>query len=425
MIKRVKTLVGNNRVVIENFSFLSILQVSNLIIFFLMIPFLFRVLGKENYGVVVFAQTIAAYFSIVVNYGFNATATRDISIFRNEAGKRSEIISSVLILKLGFLITSLVLVLVLVNTIPFLKINTLVFIFSMLYCINEALFPVWYFQGIEKMKYITFLNLGTRIISAFFVFFLIEDSDDYYKVPLILGTGMVAGSIVGLVIVFRIKGNRFIMLPLSRLRGYIIVNFPLFFSNVSSQLYVHANRLVIGTYLGMTDLAIYDVAERIVNIVKVPLVVVGQVLFPKVSRDENTDFIRKAMFITLFIYALVYAFLFALASPLVILITGTPNPMAVMLIRILGLSVLPICAGLFYSELLLIPFGFLKDYARLRTGSLILYLLLLLILSLTNYTGVVQLSLTVVIVETFVFAYSYLLAYRNNLIPRLTYNNRS
>jgi hypothetical protein len=122
-------------------------------------------------------------------------------------------------------------------------------------------------------------------------------------------------------------------------------------------------------------------------------------------------------------YSVIYGLLFIFADPLVVFITGASSPMAVLIIRILGFSIIPICAGLFYSELLLIPFGYLRDYAKLRAGSLLLYLTLLLILFIINSTGVVQLSFTVVIVETFVFAYSYILAYRNIFSTGLSSNN--
>ena len=94
MIQKAKSFIIQRKTLLENFSFLSILQVSNLLVFMLIIPYLFRVLGKENYGLVVYAQTIAIYFSIIVNFGFNVTATRDISIHRQNNHKVSSVISA-------------------------------------------------------------------------------------------------------------------------------------------------------------------------------------------------------------------------------------------------------------------------------------------------------------------------------------------
>lgn len=406
MIRRFKLLISNNRLVIENFSFLSILQVINLIIFFLITPFLFRILGKTQYGLVVFAQNITTYFSILINYGFNATATRDISINRENPKERSMIVSSTIVLKFLFFGFSLMLMTIFVMFIPFFKSHPLLFYFSMLYCLSEALFPIWYFQGIEKMKFITYINVVVRTISALSIFFIISDSSEYYLVPLVLGSGSLAGALIGLIIVFFYYGNYFILQNSGTLKRLILINFPLFISNVSSQIYVNANKLFIGSFMGMQQLAIYDIADRIVNLIKVPLSIIGQVLFPKVARDGNLNYIKKTMIISVSGYILIYLVLFAFTGILVHLIAGSYNQEIILIVRILGLSVIPICAGLFYADLRLLAFGFLKDYTRMRTASLFIYTLLLIILYAFNYTGLNQLAIVIIIVELFVLIYS-------------------
>jgi len=416
MIKRLKYILNNNSNIIENFSFLSVLQITNFVIFLLLIPYLYRVLGKENYGLVVFAQTVSQYLIILINFGLNATATRDISIYRDDGKVRSQIISSIISLKFLLFILSFFILLILIFFIPFIKQHKLVFIFSMVYCLNEALFPIWYFQGIEKMKYITYLNIGSRIISLFFIFIIINEPSKYLFVPLILGIGNLIGAIIGLILVFKKADNYFIIQPLSKLKSYVVNNFPLFISNVSSQMYVNANRLIIGSYLSMSDLAIYDVADRVVNILKVPLSVISQVLFPKVSRDGNVKFILKSMVISTMSYVIIYFILFISANIIIELLTGTVNLQAVRIMKLLGLSIIPICAGMFYSDILLLSKGLFKSYAKLRIVSLLLYVLLVLSMIILKYVDLIPLAISIIIVESFVFAYSfYLVQYVNKV----------
>ncbi|NMD03315.1 MAG: oligosaccharide flippase family protein, partial [Bacteroidales bacterium] len=130
MIKRIQNVLVENKVVLVNFSFLGILQLTNLIIFIILIPYLYRILGKENYGLVVFAQTVALYFSIIVNYGFNVTATRDISVNRDNQIKRSEIISYVLAIKILFFVISSIPLSLLIFTLKMFKDHPALFYFS-------------------------------------------------------------------------------------------------------------------------------------------------------------------------------------------------------------------------------------------------------------------------------------------------------
>ncbi len=416
MIKRVKYIINENKILLENFSFLSVLQVSNLLIFLVITPFLFRVLGKENYGLVVFAQTVAIYFSIIVNFGFNVTATRDISIYRANPDKINKTISEVLTLKCLFLILSTVVLSILVFLIPLLSDHPQIFFYSMLFCLSEALFPVWYFQGIERMKYITFINIGTKIVSAISIFIFINSSEDYILVPLILGFGTISGVIVGLFIVFRTHKHIYELPSIVSLKRSIKDNIPLFISNVSSQIYVNANKLIVGSSLGMQDVAIYDIADKIVNVMKVPIGVVGQTLFPRISRTRDVRFVKNAMVLVSVFFILAITAIFLFSKEIVLLFTGLHNTEAASLLRLLAVSILPVCLGLFFAELLLVPFGKLKDYTRMRTLSLFIYIIFISALAYFRQIGLYQMACAIITVESFVLVYSYYLCKKNRII---------
>jgi len=416
MIKRVKANLIQYKVLLENFSFLSVLQISNLLIFLFITPYLFRTLGKESYGLVVFAQTIAAYFSILVNFGFTVTATKDISIHRDNKEKTSQIISTVLTLKGLFFIVSLIVISLLVLFIPLLNKHPQVFLLSMLFCLSETLFPIWYFQGIERMKYIAIINIITRVLSSCLIFIFIKESSDYLKVPLVLGTGTVTGAVIGLSVVFKRHRHKFQLLSISDLKRSVKENIPLFISNVSSQIYVNANKLIVGSFLGMQDVAVYDIADKIVGLLKVPVLLIGQTLFPRVSRDRDVSFVKKAMLFVFTFFVVVYTGVTLFANPMIHLFSGSVNANAATLLRLLAMSLLPICLGLFFAELLLVPFGKLKDYARMRAFSLFIYLTLIGLLINFQLIGLYQLAGVIIIVESFVLFYSYFLCKKNKLI---------
>jgi len=416
VIKELKLKIWQYKILLENFSFLSILQVSNLLIFLVITPYLFRVLGKEYYGMVIFAQTVATYFSILVNFGFTVTATRDISINRNNSRTVSEIISTVLTLKIIFFVLSMVILVFLLLTIPIFKSQPRLFLFSMLACLSDALFPIWYFQGIEKMKYISLINIFTRIFSAILIFFLVINPGDFIFVPLLLGSGYLLGALIGLWIVFYKHKHKFIFQTINNLKLSVKENFPMFISNISTQIYVNANKLISGSYLGMQELAIYDIADKITYLLKIPVVMIGQTLFPRVSHDRDIRFLKKAMRYVFIFIIVIYLVVFILSRPIINFFSGTINPEAENLLRLLSVSLLPICLGLFFAELLLIPFGKFIDYTRMRAFSLLLYLTIILLLFSFKQISLFQLAITIIVVETFVLFYSYYLCKKNKIL---------
>jgi len=419
MIARFNVLRDNvlrNKILIENFTFLSVLQAANLILFFITIPYLFRVLGSRSYGLIVFAQTIVYYLTIFTNFGFNLTATRDISVNRNDREKVTEIVSSVLTIKMLFFFISLFIMILLTLVIPNFRENRPLYLLSMFACLSEALFPVWYFQGIEKMKYITFINVTTRILATVLVFIVIDQPAKYYIYPLLVGIGTFSGAVAALFIVFQRHKVNFCFQPAVIIRSYLVDNVLYFLSNVSTQIYVNANRIIVGSFLGMVEVAYYDVAEKVINIVKVPYSLIGQTLFPKVARDRDIRFLKRIMGYTIVFTVIIIFFIFLFSNPIISFFSGSQNINSINILRILSISLLPISVSLFYGDLLLINFGLKTEYAKMRFFGLIVYLTIFLVLYFLKSIGVTQVAIMIVSVELILTIYSYLLCKKSDIV---------
>jgi PST family polysaccharide transporter len=235
-------------------------------------------------------------------------------------------------------------------------------------------------------------------------------------VPLLQGIGTVSGALAGLYIVFKKHTQRFIIFPVQILISYLKSNFTLFISSLSSQIYVNANKLIVGSFLGMKEIAVYDIADKIVNLLKVPISLLGQTLFPRVSREKNVKFLKKVMLFVFILYAVIYTFIYVFAVPIIYLFTGAENKEAASLLRLLALSILPSSIALFLAELLLIPFNFLKDYTKMRASSMIGYLIMIFFIWYFNSINVFKMAGIIIIVEVFVLAYSYFLCKKNKIL---------
>ena len=395
--------LGRNKTVLANVSYLSILQIFTILFPLLTYPYLLRVIGLDLYGVIVFAQTIITYVSLVINFGFNMSGAKNVAICKENKELLSRIVSSTYLCKLILWSICVVVYFSIISIVPFFMEHYWVYSLSFLLTFNELLLPIWFFQGIENMKYITIVNMLARLLFVIAIFLFIHEREDYLLVPLLNGLGAVVAGILSLYIVLGRERVRLSVIPIRELRSAYKESFPLFVSTLSTQIYVNVNKLVIGSFLGMSEVSIYDLGEKVLNLMKLPISMVSQAVFPKISREKNIHFVNKIMFLLAGAVFIGYMFVFIASRQIVYLFTGAYVNDAIVVIRILGVSAIIISFNCFLGGNRLVPFGFSSMYMKIMICNCLFFLLILLILLLANMINVYTVSLMVVIVEVFCF----------------------
>ena len=302
--------LSRNKTVLANFSYLSILQVFTILFPLLTYPYLLRVIGLELYGVIVFAQAIINYVSLVINFGFNMSGARKVAVYKEDKVLLSRIVSSTYLCKLILWLICLVVYLLIISLVPFFKDYYWVYVLSFLLTFNELLLPIWFFQGIEKMKYITIVNLSARLLFVVAIFLFVREREDYLIVPLLNGFGAILAGCLSLYIVLGKERIKLSVIPMRELRSAYQESFPLFVSSLSTQIYVNVNKLVIGAFLGMSEVSIYDMADKVLHLMKLPISMMAQAVFPKISRERNIRFVNQVMFLVAKTVLLAYICMF-------------------------------------------------------------------------------------------------------------------
>lgn len=303
-----------NKIIFQNFSYITLLQIFVMLIPLITYPYLIRILGQELYGWVVTAQVVASYCSIFIDFGFKNISAKHISIWRDNKEKLSEIISSIFFVQCIIWILCLFLYLSIILLILSYKEHLWLFIFSFGLTFNELLFPQYYFQGLEKMKFITILNVVIQLIFVILIFVVIKSSKDYIYVPLLSSIGYFIGGVCALYTIFIKHGIKFCIPSYESVLYYIKDASPIFFTNIICTIKDKLNYLLLGACVGMNGVAIYDLGSKFTNVLTKPVSIVSTVLLPKMAKERNISMFKKVA-ICLFIIVLVLTIVINILLP--------------------------------------------------------------------------------------------------------------
>jgi len=402
----IKEKIIRHKTLFQNFTYLSVLQLFNVLLPIFTYPYLIRTIGKEIYGLVIYAQAVVSYLVLMVSFGFNISATKEISIHRDNKLKLSEIISSVLIIKGVLFVVAMIFITLIVIIVSDIKQHALLFYLTMWLCIYELIFPVFYFQGIEKMKYITYLTLVSRLLFLTLIFVFVHSKQDYLKVPILSGVGAIIAGLLSQYILYK-DGIYIKFQSISTLKYYIKNSYVMALANASNAFKYNFNLILVKLFFSYSEVAYFDLALKISNIGNAFLDLISQTIFPKMSREKDSNFLVNVIKISLLISLLFILFIQFFSNQIVILLGGADMLSAVNILRVIVFFIPIYILGALLGRNCLIVHGFDKHVLYSMFYSSLLYVLILFFFYYFKI-NISLLKLTII----FIFSYFFESIYR-------------
>ncbi len=399
------------RCLFENFLSLSILQGLNYILPLVTFPYLVRVVGVEKFGLLSFATATIAYFQIITDYGFNLSATREVAIHRENKEKLQEIFSSVMIIKMGLLIVSLVLMSGLVFGFSKFRQDWPIYYLSFGMVLGQVLFPVWFFQGMERMRYITLLNILAKGLFTVAIFVFVRTQEDFWKVPLLNSIGFVIAGIVSLWLVYRYWA--ILVRPVSKasIVNQLREGWHIFVSTIFSSFYRNTNVVILGLFTTNELVGYYSISEKILKIVQSLQDVVGNTLFPYFNKQLKKDsqyffrFNKKYFNIIIFIYLSLFLLLFISSKYIIFIIIGFYSSVAEWNMKILSPVVFLGGLSYYFGILGMLSMNYKQYFKKyiIITGIISILLCLMIIKIVPTLGGSITLLLSELILFCLIF----------------------
>ena len=312
--------IGKYRQVIENFFSLSVLNAVNIVLQLVTLPYILGVVGKANYGIYAYVFMVIQYIILFSTYGFNYSATKQISQLRDDNSAVTRIYNAVIGCKTLIALVLVVAVVACSRWVFEESIGFEMFLLGIGMILGDIMNPVWLFQGMEKMKYMTLVNSTSKILFTVLVFFVVRSVDDFYLLILLNSCGYLLAGILSLVLArkqFKVR----IALPGVR---DMIAQFKdggaMFGSTFGMNLYRNAHVLILKHLASNEAVGLFSAAEKVIHGFQSVIQPAAQALFPHVSLrfkgrsvKENVALMKKVMlpFVGFAFVAALFVYIFA------------------------------------------------------------------------------------------------------------------
>lgn len=351
---KLNNLIKND--LVKNISSLSLIQFSNYLIPLILIPYVSRIVGVDNYGNLEYARAFVLYFTIFIDYGFNYTATREVSINRDNQEKLNAIFSQVMLSKLIlFLIASIAFYGLILYDDTLYEIKTILFV-TYIINIGFILFPIWFYQGIEKIAFVASVNFIIKICILALTLLLLKQKSDYWIYNFLQSLAQIIAGLFSIYYAVKKYNIRFVKIRFDIMRDRFKEGFPMFISTLLSTIIGSFSFIILKTHVDDKTLGIYSTAFKLVITIQTLLLVpFSQAFFPYMANlitkdvNEYRKKIGQASRLLIGLNVGVILFCYIFAKFIIQILFGEEYILAVTPFRSFLLLPLFVCLGNIYS----------------------------------------------------------------------------
>lgn len=283
-VRRVKDSLSRSRKELVDTVYLMLLQGVNQLLPIFVMPYLMMRLGAAGYGYIGFSLSVIQYLVIIVDFGFNLSATKHVAVASGDRHEVSRVFWNVVVAKSLLVgLTTLVLALLLCF-VPTFQTYSKAILATYPMLAGSAFTFMWFFQGIGKIRMFSILNTVSKLALLPLIFLFVKRPDDYVLAALLQACVFMSTALFSNIYIWRKRLVEWVSPEWNLVKAETKASFPLFLSSASTSVYTQLIVVVLGFYCTTDIIGKYSSAERIMRavcfLVYTPL---NQVFFPRIS----------------------------------------------------------------------------------------------------------------------------------------------
>jgi O-antigen/teichoic acid export membrane protein len=279
----------------KNIAYNTILTVSNVAFPVITTPYVSRILGVENIGVVNFAVTYASYFALFVALGIPMYGMREIAKQNNNPEGRNRTVSELFTINVLSAIIFSIVYLVTVFSVPTLSQDKEFLLITGISVLFVPFNVDWFFSGREKFKLVTLRTLAAKIIALGGLFIFVRTRDDIIPYLILTVVANLSSQIWNFGYMLKTEVRfRFRNLQIKKHLNAVLV---LFASNIAISVYTMLSTLLLGFLSDYTQVGYYTSAIKVSKMIlpivtAMSFVIVARINTIKGEKDNQTEILR-------------------------------------------------------------------------------------------------------------------------------------
>jgi O-antigen/teichoic acid export membrane protein len=402
---------------IQNFLFLAVIQSSNILISIISMPLLIQSIGLDQFGLVNLSLSVIILLNILVGFGYNLSAPKDVAVNQQDKDALSHLVSNVFSGKILLAFLATLLILIGVFGMGLFKEYQIILVFSCLLLFSEATLPLWFFQGMEKMKLISITNIFSKLLFLLGIVLFIHSPDQSHWVNFMMGFFGLGINLFLLFYIHAFLEIKFYRPQFSAIWVSLKENILFFFSNLASHISINGGLIILSFFSVAETLGMYSLAERVVMVLRLFPALIIQAIYPnasKIYQDDEPAFFRfsKKVYVrALFVGVLISSGTYFTAPWIIQTLARKPLNESVDYLRIL--AAVPFLACLNVGNVTLMLVADLKNLLFKASWMMCVYMIFIASL-LTAQFGGIGLCYAILSTEIIVFLICMVLLFRNN-----------
>ncbi|MDC0477488.1 oligosaccharide flippase family protein [Flavobacteriaceae bacterium] len=401
---------------IKNFFNLIINQGINILIALLATRILFSTLGESQYGLVNLALSVVLLSSITVSYGYHLNGPKRIALFRDESAKKETLINEIIATRIIIAFGMAIILFCLTYFFGFFKSYTALLYYSLILLFSQALFPMFYFQGNDKIAWASLVNAFAKGAYLLLIVLFIKRPEDATYVNFLFGITALIVHIVTWIIIYKKEKIKWVWVSIHNIKKRFVENFQFFISSIAGHVSIHGGLIILSNFVNNSVLGEFALAQKIALLMRMVPVFFTQAILQKASilfKSDKAEFKRYVNLI--FIIGLSITFAMGLIAVIfskwiIFLLAGSQVLYSETILKILAF--IPFMSMLNFNNMIKI---LVDEKKHLLTKATWLTAIIMLILATIGgyYYGGYGLSIALVITEIVSFIVHSVLLTKN------------